>query len=459
MPFGKRFIFGGYTLDTYRSIVTFEYKVETDTSLLIFTDTVQFSSVSKEMWERVPPALLQSFLQTLSLMLGIVYWKVHTSPKIEIEGWSLSREQAELWNQIYTKGLGEFFYFSQIDFRGLVSFPFDLNHETGVVPSYATNAERVLVAHGGGKDSTVVAEMLKESNIPFDLFSVTPTRMQQAVAQVIGGTSIEIHRARDSQLVQLRKDRQVKNGNPAVVTVAFAGALLAILHGYRYIIFGNEQSADIGNVTYRGMEINHQWSKSTEAELLVREYLARFVTRDVIPFSLVRQFTDAEMARRFAKYPKYFPVFSSCNTNFFGARAITQNTSIYRAHWCNKCPKCAFMFACLSAFLPKQAVIEIFGANLYADSQLVPMYERLLGIKGSKPFECIGTAEEVIAVMEKARISGAYAGDVAMALFEQKISPQKLNFSEIERRIFSVKGKGIIPDDFAPRVASLIFKE
>jgi len=100
-----------------------------------------------------------------------------------------------------------------------------------------------------------------------------------------------------------------------------------------------------------------------------------------------------EVTNEFVKYPKYFKVFSSCNTNFKISPSTALRTNPQRI-WCGKCAKCLFVFISLSAFLSKEKVLEIFGKNLFEDKNLLTLFEELLGIRNFKPFECVGTPEE-----------------------------------------------------------------
>jgi hypothetical protein len=49
----------------------------------------------------------------------------------------------------------------------------------------------------------------------------------------------------------------------------------------------------------------------------------------------------------------------------------------------------------MRAFLPAETVNDIFGKNLFADEALLPLFRELLGIEGCKPFECVGTDDEM----------------------------------------------------------------
>ena len=51
------------------------------------------------------------------------------------------------------------------------------------------------------------------------------------------------------------------------------------------------------------------------------------------------------------------------------------------------------------AVLPKEKLIAIFGKDLMADESLRPIFEELNGTAAVKPFECVGTVEEVRACL------------------------------------------------------------
>lgn len=49
----------------------------------------------------------------------------------------------------------------------------------------------------------------------------------------------------------------------------------------------------------------------------------------------------------------------------------------------------------LSPFLYKEKLIDIFGEDLYENKELLNTFLELLGYGKTKPFECVGTNEEV----------------------------------------------------------------
>ncbi|MFH0979416.1 MAG: hypothetical protein V1803_00485, partial [Candidatus Roizmanbacteria bacterium] len=109
------FIFDSYSVLSDKKEIHFHYKYKglKFTEKIFLPETIP-DSVNKD--------LLTKILESLHLMLGISYFKMHCSKKITIP-YSLTRKQANFWNTVYTKGLGEFFYRNKIDFRNLIDFP------------------------------------------------------------------------------------------------------------------------------------------------------------------------------------------------------------------------------------------------------------------------------------------------------------------------------------------------
>ncbi len=427
------FAFKGYKIDTNRSTITFTYRVEfQDGKVRTYTDQLIFPDVAPELWEKVPKTVLEPTLQALLLMIGINYWCVFPTSNIRIEGFKLTREQAHFWDTLYLNGLGEFFYDMQMDFRNLIAFPYD----TSVIlppPARFERPARALLLNGAGKDSILSAEMLKALGTPFDFFAFAPTPAHQRIAKLVGAKTVQVNRRRDWRLNLIMVRYGISNAYPSVSTFTFIATLLAELLGYAKIIFSNERSADFGNLTYLGLQVNHQWCKSSEAEKITNDYIQLFITPDISTSSLLREFSELEIVRRFVKYPRYLPYVTSCNTYFWLPR-INQLLS-RRGYWCKQCPKCVFLFACFSAYLPKKEVVAMFNADLYTHKRLLPLFRRILGIEGFKPLDCVGEPEEMILAMHYATQRKEYTGEPAIQLFEEHF-PAGYGFDELTPRVF-----------------------
>ncbi len=427
------FTFDTYKVDVTRSIITFTYRVEFQSGRVrTYVDRLFFKDVPSELWEKVPKAVLEPTLQALLLIIGINYWSILPTNKIRIERFKLTREQARFWDSIYLNGLGEFWYFNKIDFHDLIAFPYD-DFATGPAPARLRLPERALLLNGAGKDSILSAEMLKASGVSFDYFAFAPTPAHERITKLVGAKTITVKRHRDWRLPWLTLSQGLSTAYPSVSTFTFIATLLAELLGYNSIVFSNERSADFGNLTYLGLPVNHQWCKSSEAEKMTNDYIQRFITPDISTSSPLRKFSELEIVRRFARYPQYLHEFTSCNGYFYLPRI--QQLLARKNYWCRQCPKCTFLFACFSAFLSKKEVVSIFGADLYTKRHLLPLFRRILGIEGFKPFDCVGEPEEMILAMHYASRRKEYSGEPAIQLFE-KYFPPNYDFDRIERRIF-----------------------
>lgn len=429
----ESFTFGKYKVDATRGVITFKYHIKFKYGLKkTFTDKLIFKNIPIESWEKIPPDVLEPTLQALLIMLGINYWCVFPTKNIQIEGFRITRAQADFWNELYLNGLGEFFYDMKMDFRGLIAFPYDENFSASP-PGKMYLPERALLLNGAGKDSILSAEMLKTSGTPFDFFAFAPTPAHYRIAKLVGAKTVSVNRRRDPWLNIYMSFFSVSTSYPSVSTFTFIAVILSEALGYNSIVFSNERSADFGNLNYLGLDVNHQWCKSSEAEKMTNDYIQKYITPDISTISLLRKYNELQIVKKFSNYQKYLHDVTSCNI-YFWLTPLEQYLT-RKNYWCKRCPKCVFLFACFSAFLPKREVLGIFGADLYADKRLLPLTKRILGVEGFKPLDCVGEPEEMILAMHYAVKGGEYKDEPAIKLFEEYFPPN-YNFKEIESRIF-----------------------
>ncbi len=431
------FTFGTHAIDSSNESIVFSYSLIHREETFSFEERLVIPGLSKN----GNIALVQRVLESLHLILGISYWKMFCPPAIDTGGIALTKEQASFWNTVYTKGLGEFFYTNNIDFHDLVQFPVSKIDASG--PIALSTQDKSLVQVGGGKDSIVSAELLKAAHKDFTLVTIDARDIHRRVALIVDKPLLEVGREIDSKLYALNLRQEVYNGHIPVSAInAFVSLLLAVLGGFRFIITSNEESANYPNVKYLGEEINHQWSKTLEFETLFQRYVSTYITPDVTYFSLLRPMGEIKIIELFVKLEQYFTTFSSCNNNF---RRLGKVPSL---RWCGTCPKCAFVFLLLSAFVPKDRLLTIFGINLYAHESLLPTFRELLGLTGAKPFECVGTAEECRFALYKASEAGQYNADIVMQTLKGELGDLWKTLPALKEKLFLFSADHRIPASF-----------
>ena len=443
------FIFTRYDTSQADGTINFHYSLHTPRNTYNFTERLITPKGAMNAFKNIEEGTFANILQALHLALGISYWKTFCPKKISINTYTLSHRQADFWNEFYTKGLGEFYYKNSLDFRQMVQFPFDDDRSYATLERRAY-AKRALVLLGAGKDSIVTSELLAKSENEFSLFTLNKHPIQSEAAGIIGKPVVTVRRFIDPQLFQLNKESGVYNGHiPITAVYMLAGVLAAALFDYRYVISSNEESANYGNVRYLGHEINHQWSKSFEFELLLKEYINEFISPDILCFSFLRPLKEIKVAEIFSNYPKYFHTFTSCNTNF------TINGITPTAKWCGICPKCAFVFLILAAFLPKETVVTIFNKNMLSDADLLGLYKELIGVEGFKPFECVGTPEEALYAFSLIFKKGEFQTDSIVKTLEPTVTLLLRQKPLLEESMRSVSGNHNVPEEFLPLLSIL----
>lgn len=396
----QTFTFDGYSFDTASGAVELRYSLDDE---LTFVERLTLPLPTST--ASINQASLDASLFALHLIGGISYYKTCLPKKIVIRSGTLSRAQAEWWNEVYEQGLGEFFFRNAIDGRNLISFP--SSSEANVPKPLTTDRgasdnslPRCLVPIGGGKDSIVTIETLKRGGFPVTLVRMEPHPIIDTLAAIAGLPVLTVTRTLDPLLFRLIADGASNGHIPISAYLSFLTITLSLLHGFDAVVMSNERSATIGNVEYLGSTINHQWSKGIQFERMLQQYCATYLAPHLQHFSLLRPLSELHVGKLFAKYPAYHQHFTSCNANWKILKEKTPD------RWCKKCPKCAFVFAILAAFVPRASLREIFGSILFEDESLAPLYRQLLSIEGFKPFECVGTPEETLAAFALAHERG-----------------------------------------------------
>ena len=339
-------------------------------------------------WETIP----QTQLETLAFQIGMVelvsYWKLACPKTIVVKPFDLKLCQKKWWRHLYYNGLGEFRYLNGIDCSEADFLKIESGTDHEMKSLDMPLEEKTLIPVGGGKDSVVTLEMLRDE-MPVIPLIVNPRGATIDCVKAAGYTMDDvavINRTLDPTMLRLNQEGFLNGHTPFSALLAFISILIGFGTGSKYIALSNESSANESTVP--GTDINHQYSKSIEFERDFREYVAMHLNEEIQYFSFLRPLSEMQIASFFSRCEAYHGVFKSCNA---GSKTDS---------WCGKCPKCLFTWIILSPFLSKEKLTAIFGKDLMADASLQPIFEELNGTAAVKPFECVGTVEEVRACME-----------------------------------------------------------
>ena len=348
-----------------------------------FHPTLTISARSFFDWDHIPEEQLEALAFQIGMTELVSYWKIACPKKVLVKPFALTESQKAFWKKLYYNGLGEFLYLNSIVVaeQDLMQIETDGNQPFAKVD--VPLMEKTLVPVGGGKDSVVTLECLR-SQMPVIPLIVNPRGATLACVETAGygeNDFIVINRTLDPTMLQLNAEGYLNGHTPFSALLAFISNLVAFGSQSHYIALSNENSANESTVP--GTNINHQYSKSIEFERDFRNYVAENLNDKVQYFSFLRPLSELQIANLFAQCDAYHPVFRSCNV---GSKTDS---------WCGHCPKCLFTWIILSPFLSRDKLTAIFGKDLMSDTSLQPIWEELNGTAAVKPFECVGTVEEV----------------------------------------------------------------
>lgn len=331
-------------------------------------------------------------IETLLFQLGMVelisYWKCACPEQVIIKPFKLSDEQVNWWKKLYFNGLGEFFYLNGIDTNIKDFMHIECVSNRTFIKVIQKNNSGIMIPVGGGKDSVVTMQLLKnfsESNA----LIINPRGATEKTAINAGIKSEAVYRLQRSihpQLLELN-DKGFLNGHtPFSALLAFAAFFVAAASGKKYIALSNEASANESTVLQS--DVNHQYSKSFEFENDFRNYVTNYLSEDIAYFSFLRPLSEIQIVALFAQFRHQYHDFKSCNA---GSKTDT---------WCCACPKCLFTYIMLAPFIEPKDLDAIFGKNLFEDKALLRVMRELAGLEKVKPFECVGTVSEVNAALQ-----------------------------------------------------------
>ena len=381
------FRYDGYQLDPVGGVLTCHYSVGEHR----FAERVGFPGGGNWAAPEVAAAARLVFL-----LAGVSYYKTAAPDVIDLGDTAVTDAERAFLTGFYLDGLGEFGYRNGLDLSGLrIEGPrLDRHPEQA---GHRVPGGRPLVPFGGGIDSIVTVELVRQHTAPALFIVGRPGDRFAAIeapAAVTGLPVVRAEREIDAQLLRSAELGFLNGHIPVTGIISAIAVMAAALEGRDVVVMSNEWSASIPTLEDRGRAINHQYSKSAAFEAAFQSVLAQTGAQLPSYFSALRHRSELWVAQRFAGLTQYHSTFRSCN------RAFHIDPARRLDHWCGQCDKCCFIDLILAPFLAAADLERIFaGHEPLADpdphGELAGRFRTLLGTSPvSKPFECVGEVSE-----------------------------------------------------------------
>ena len=379
------FIFKDYGYNQETKTAWFEYAHDNGNE---YREEMQFSDAqagyNQDTFDR---ALFLSFI-----LVGTSYYKCFPTRDISFEAGQIDDWQANFLNHVYQEGMSQYAFENGLTRRDLAHFSATVDAAVES-PAVYTGAG-VLSLQSGGKDSLLVAQLLEQKGIEYDAWYVTNGPAHPQVLDRLVASTLVARRRVDIAAITQAIRAGGKNGHVPVTYIILGYALLqAVLLGKQTVLAAIAHEGDEAHDWIDDLPVNHQWSKTWQAEQLFAEYISRYIATEFQVGSPLRQITELKLTELFSgnAWGRFGDSFSSCNVGNYKQGADNSQLT-----WCGECPKCANAYLLFAPFVDKAELDGRLGGDLLAKPLLRETFKGLLGIDGvMKPFECIGEVDEL----------------------------------------------------------------
>ena len=398
--------------------------------------------------EREP---LEGLLSLLHWVAGVSYFKTAAPVTVLCDSGAPPAATAALLEALYSEGLGEFAYVNALPELPRPSFPHKpMPQAVAVRPVPGDSDERgVLIPVGGGKDSAVAIETMRRARRALTLFSVGDARPIARTAAAADLPWLIARRRLDPQLAALNRSGALNGHVPITAIVSCVALLTAALNGIETVAMANERSASSGNLSWDGVEINHQFSKSLRAERLLQAALGELAPQMEL-FSILRPASELAIARAFARMDRYHEAFTSCNAIF------RLDPALRASSWCCECPKCRFVFLVLAPFSEPAHLREVFGRDLLDEPDQFDGFALLTATGGDKPFECVGEEQESLAAIRLLAEDARWREHRVVARLAAELLPQHPPGADPLAQALSLSDEHEVPDALMSSVRAVL---
>lgn len=376
-----------------------------------FSEKVDFS-VDGDVRDPAPRALAELWY----LIAGLSYYKAGAARTIDLHETPVGPAGLALLRAAVLDGLGEFAYRNDLWLDDVAI----VGGRSVERVSYVATPDSVVIPFGGGIDSVVTVRNLRDTLVK-KLFVMSPASGRFApLEETAAHTGLSVARATRTL------DPAITSGNPALFNghvpvtamVTLLACVAATAEGRSGVVMSNEHSASEPNLLRDGVDVNHQWSKSWLAELLIADAVAERVGDGLTVASFLRDRSELWVAQQMAGYDDVLHAFRSCN------RAFRQDAAQRALRWCGECDKCLFIALVMAPFMPRRDLDAIFdGTSPLARPDLLAQLTVLVGLgKDRKPFECVGDPVECAVALRAVAASREWSDCPWLATLAQQTS-------------------------------------
>ena len=234
----KKFIYKDFKITEDKESINITYYFEIpgltkfEPNIQIMKKNIKYKSIDNE--------YIRNIVFNLGMIEVISYWKCVCSENVIIECGNLNGEQKQWFKKLYYNGTGEFRYINNIHIEQEKFVNFVTNKEVeSIVPEIPSTdiLSGYIIPVGGGKDSVVTLEKLKEekrNNYCLTVGGKEPVLECCKIAGYNDNQIIEVKRTIDANLLELNKEGYLNGHTPFSSVLAFLSYLIAYLTNKKY---------------------------------------------------------------------------------------------------------------------------------------------------------------------------------------------------------------------------------
>jgi 7-cyano-7-deazaguanine synthase in queuosine biosynthesis len=362
-------------------------------------------------------AAIAGALDVLALTTSVSYLKATLPRRVELAGRPAGPAARAMLTALLTDGLAELALRNGL---GRLDGTIEVANPSGDPAGHPlpTPAARpgTLVTVGGGKDSALTLAVAARNDPEVLAVAVNPRPPMQRTAAWAGVGLVSIERRLDRRLLDLNARGAINGHVPITAIVTTAAVLAAAVLGRGTVLVSNERSADAATRDIDGWSVNHQYSKTAAFQRLLDAALIESGSETSV-VSFLRPLSELAIARGVAAERGLVGNVTSCNA----AYALDGPGD----GWCGRCDKCRFVQLALAPFSDRDQLVRDLGFDALADPAQVEGFAAMLAPE-TKPFECVGTIEEVQLALDLLAVEPGWRDAVAVQTLANPQTPEVL---------------------------------